>query len=266
MLRLFKTPLTRRAGCRALMAVGATTTCAAAVSCLPLDSFGGGKASKTSTTSSLWEKGRGGDSRAIQSLLSAMREKDCPTERYQYFCDRLCRLIAEECLASLTQPKDIVTPCGVHKGLDVCDPTSLTVISVVRSGDILTDAIRQVAPGCSVGKILIQRDEETAQPKLFFSKLPPSIAKSKHVILADPMLATGGSAAMAIDILIKAGVKEENIVGVFVVAAPEGIQVLQSRFPKARVLVAAVDSYLNEKKYIVPGLGDFGDRYFGTVN
>lgn len=116
-----------------------------------------------------------------------------------------------------------------------------------------------------MGKILIQRDESSAtkEPKLLYTKLPSDI-RDRDVIVVDPMLATGGSILLAIEQLKRVGVREERIVFLNVVCAPEGLKRLFDRFPRVRVVTAAVDEGLNKDKFIVPGLGDFGDRYFGT--
>jgi hypothetical protein len=140
----------------------------------------------------------------------------------------------------------------------------MCVVSILRAADSMADSISHQYPGIPVGKILIQRDEETALPKLFFSKLPQDI-KTRHVLLVDPMLATGGSASQAVRVLKEAGVKEEHIIMLSIVAAPEGLKALAAQHPQVRVLCGEVDEKLNSKAYIVPGLGDFGDRFFGTV-
>lgn len=114
-----------------------------------------------------------------------------------------------------------------------------------------------------LGKILIQRDEETALPKLFYVKLPHDIGQ-RYVFLLDPMLATGGSAIMAIDSLKERGVTADRIIFVNLVSCPEGLTNLFRAHPQIKVVTAAIDEGLNERSYIVPGLGDFGDRYFGT--
>lgn len=125
-------------------------------------------------------------------------------------------------------------------------------------------ALREVIPNVRIGKILIQRKEDgTAEAQLYYTKFPKDLAE-RHVLLLDPMLATGGSAICAIEQLVKVGVKEENIVFLNLVAAPEGIEKLLKKYPKIRIVSCALDKSLNELKYILPGLGDFGDRYFGT--
>ena len=128
----------------------------------------------------------------------------------------------------------------------------------------MEQGLRDVAKGVRIGKILIQRNEETALPALMYTKLPPDVASKKGVLLFDPMLATGGSAVTAVRILVERGVREENIVFCNVVCCDEGLAAMHVAYPAVRVVTGAIDPELNEKKYIVPGLGDFGDRYFGT--
>jgi uracil phosphoribosyltransferase len=114
------------------------------------------------------------------------------------------------------------------------------------------------------GKILIQRDEATAQPKLYYSKLPPDVA-TRNILLCDPMLATGGSAKCALQVLVDAGVPPARIIFINVVSCPEGIELLHAAFPEVTIVTGEIDPILDEHKYIVPGLGDYGDRYYGTV-
>ena len=125
------------------------------------------------------------------------------------------------------------------------------------------DEVRVMMPSVAVGKILIQRDEETAKPHLFYSKLPPDVA-TRPVLLLDPMLATGGSAVAACKVLCDAGCKPEQIIFVNILCVKEGLEALAEAYPQVKVVTGAIDPILNDKKYIVPGLGDFGDRYFGT--
>jgi uracil phosphoribosyltransferase len=126
-------------------------------------------------------------------------------------------------------------------------------------------SLRSVCKSVRIGKILIQRDEETALPKLIYVKLPKDISKRK-ILLLDPMLATGGSANRAIGVLLEHGVLEENIVFLNLIAAPEGIAAMQAAYPRVRIITTMVDSHLNEKKFIMPGIGDFGDRYFVSLS
>eukprot|EP01098_Paradermamoeba_levis_P008361 TRINITY_DN346_c0_g1_i4.p1 TRINITY_DN346_c0_g1~~TRINITY_DN346_c0_g1_i4.p1 ORF type:complete len:136 (-),score=50.52 TRINITY_DN346_c0_g1_i4:64-471(-) len=126
-------------------------------------------------------------------------------------------------------------------------------------------ALRAVCKSVRIGKILIQRNEETAEAQLMYVKLPSDIAE-RFVLLLDPMLATGGSVLKALQVLIDHGVKEEKIVFLNLIAAPEGIKTLCAKFPKVVVVTTEIDDGLNDKKFILPGIGDFGDRYYGTDN
>jgi uracil phosphoribosyltransferase len=208
------------------------------------------------------------ESPAITMLFTSIRDKDAPVARYINDADRLMRILAEEGLARVAGVKKVTvqTPCGVYEGLQPVPEAEMCAVSIVRSGDILLEAVRGAAPNIKVGKILCQRDEHHPDKiaKLYYSKFPQDIATLRTVILVDPMLATGGSAILAIKTLLDAGVKEERIMFLNVVSCPEGLDALAVAFPKIQIVTAAVDSHLNEHKYIVPGLGDFGDRYYST--
>jgi uracil phosphoribosyltransferase len=131
----------------------------------------------------------------------------------------------------------------------------------MRAGEAMEQGLRDCCRSVRIGKILIQRDEETCQPKLFYDKLPADIAQ-RWVLLLDPMFATGGSATMAVEVLKSRGVPEERILFLNLIASPVGVADFAERFPKLRVVTAFIDQGLDEKKYIIPGLGDFGDRYY----
>lgn len=161
------------------------------------------------------------------------------------------------------QREDIQTPTGASVSGVTVDTSNVVAVSIIRAGDSLLDNFLQICPDASVGKILIQRDEETTKPKLFYSKMPSVVGKC--VVLVDPMLATGGSANEAIRILLENGASEDNIYFFNVICCPEGVANLHATYPKVTIISAAMDAGLNERAFIVPGLGDYGDRYFGTV-
>jgi len=121
--------------------------------------------------------------------------------------------------------------------------------------------LREVCRAVRIGKILIQRNEETAMPKLFYAKLPEDVA-SRYVLLLDPMLATGGSAIKAVEVLLEHGVPEHRIIFINLIAAPEGLKAFCSKYPSLRVITGWIDEGLNERAYIIPGLGDFGERRY----
>jgi len=131
----------------------------------------------------------------------------------------------------------------------------------MRAGESMEQGLRDCCRSVRIGKILIQRDEETSLPKLFYDKLPEDIAH-RWVLLLDPMFATGGSAMMAIQVLIERGVPEDRILFLNLLASPEGIENFAKKFPKVRIVTAFIDQGLDEKNYIIPGLGDFGDRFY----
>ncbi|GJC93872.1 uracil phosphoribosyltransferase [Colletotrichum higginsianum] len=185
------------------------------------------------------------------------------TERgdFIFYSNRIIRLLVEEGLNHLpTVEHDVTTPIGrTYSGLmfqgKICG------VSIMRAGEAMEQGLRDCCRSVRIGKILIQRDEETAQPKLFYDKLPEDIAQ-RWVLLLDPMFATGGSAIMAVQVLKARGVPEDRILFLNLIASPEGIQNFTAKFPKLRVVTAFVDQGLDEKNYIIPGLGDFGDRFY----
>ena len=143
------------------------------------------------------------------------------------------------------QQVQVVTPTGsVFEG-EAIDTESIVAVSIIRAGDSLLDCFTKIAPAAQIGKILIQRDEETRLPVLFYSKLPP--LASKTVVLLDPMLATGGSAKAAIQVALDNGAKEENIIMFCVVCSPEGISYLMDAFPALRIVTGEIDAGLNDK-------------------
>jgi uracil phosphoribosyltransferase len=204
--------------------------------------------------------------KCIPHLLTALRDHRSDKVKFVAFADRLMSILCEEGLsyvAACASSADVNTPTGqTVTGVEV-NTSNVVAISIIRAGDSLLDNLLRICPDISAGKILIQRDEETALPKLFYSKLPSLV--NKCVILVDPMLATGGSANEAIRVLLANGAQEENIYFFNVVCCPEGIANLHAAFPNVTVVSTEMDQGLNERSYIVPGLGDYGDRYYGTA-
>jgi len=206
-------------------------------------------------------------SRAVTFLLLKLRNKDTGTEEFQKVGDRLMRILGEEALCRLPTVKDLEvnTPCGTVTGPVDTPGLPVCVVSIVRSGDILQEAVRGLQPGLSVGKILIQRDEsrEDKPAVLYYKKLPKNIHES-FVILVDPMLATAGSAIRAIEVLKDSGVATSNILFLNLICCPEGLRNMAAQYPEIHIITGCVDSHLDSEMYIVPGLGDYGDRYYGT--
>ncbi|EXF73266.1 uracil phosphoribosyltransferase [Colletotrichum fioriniae PJ7] len=195
------------------------------------------------------------------ALLTIIRDKNTERGDFIFYSNRIIRLLVEEGLNHLpTVEHDVTTPIGrTYSGLmfqgKICG------VSIMRAGEAMEQGLRDCCRSVRIGKILIQRDEETAQPKLFYDKLPEDIAQ-RWVLLLDPMFATGGSAIMAVQVLKARGVPEDRILFLNLIASPEGIKNFTAKFPKLRVVTAFVDQGLDEKNYIIPGLGDFGDRFY----
>lgn len=205
----------------------------------------------------------------MKTFSVSFLDKNTSSVDFAKYAKRSMRLLAEDALAEFnTQVIDIETPCSPSfQGTAIMDPTSICAVSIIRSGDALLDVVRDCEPGVKVGKILIQRDESTPEktPKLFYSKMPPGVAQN-HVLLCDPMLATGGSAIMALDVLINQyKVDEGSIVFANMICCPEGLSAVTKAYPTVKIVTACIDESLNDEKYIVPGLGDYGDRFYNTI-
>ena len=197
----------------------------------------------------------------IQHKLTMIREKNCGTKVFREVVNEIAMLMAYE--VSRDMPlEDVVieTPKG-KSTQKTLSGKKVAIIPILRAGIGMVDGILELIPAAKVGHVGLYRDEETLQPHEYFVKLPEDIA-SRQLFVVDPMLATGGSAIMAIDSLKERGAS--NIKFVCLVAVPEGVKALQEAHPDVDIYTAALDERLNEDGYIVPGLGDAGDRLFGT--
>ena len=173
---------------------------------------------------------------------------------------RISLLLAAEATKDL--PSDqvtLTTPLGPAEGRRI--KGDVVVVPVLRAGLGMLDAILELIPSARVGHIGLQRDEMTAVASRYYSKLPPDLHGS-YVLMIDPMLATGGSAVVALDMIREAGARNARMI--CIVAAPEGIELVEQHHPDVHIYTPVVDQRLNDHKFIVPGLGDFGDRLYGT--
>lgn len=196
----------------------------------------------------------------IHHKLTIIRDKEASTKVFSETVDEIAGLMAYEITRDLRlTTKAIETPLVPMqaKTLD----QKIVLVPILRAGLGMVKGIRELVPNAKVGHIGLFRDEETLEPKEYFCKLPDGIEDS-FVLLVDPMLATGGSANAAIDILKRDGAK--NIQLICLVGAPEGVKAVQEAHPDVDIYLAALDDKLDEAGYIVPGLGDAGDRLFGT--
>jgi uracil phosphoribosyltransferase len=197
------------------------------------------------------------------SSLTILRDQTTPRSDFLFHSDRVTRMLLSSALTHLpyvehTITTPLSTPFHGQKPLG-----NIVGVSILRAGDSMTLPIRSICPSARLGSILIQRDETNAEAILMYTKLPTDIAQ-RTVLLLDPMLATGNSAIKAVQVLTSYGVPSNKIVFVNVVCCPKGIERLTDACPGIRIVTAAIDDGLNEKMYILPGLGDFGCRYFGT--
>ncbi|XP_058776328.1 uridine kinase-like protein 5 [Vicia villosa] len=198
----------------------------------------------------------------IKGMHTLIRDVGTTKHDFVFYSDRLIRLVVEHGLGHLPfTEKQVTTPTGsVYSGVIFC--SRLCGVSVIRSGESMENALRACCKGIKIGKILIL-GHGTDGRQLIYEKLPSDIA-SRHVLLLDPVLATGSSAVKAISLLLKKGVLESNIIFLNLIAAPQGINAVCERFPMMKLVTSEIDATLNESSRVIPGLGEFGDRYFAT--
>ena len=197
----------------------------------------------------------------VQDTLLILRNEQTEAAVFRRMATRISVLLAVEALRDLpTVPSTVMTPMGEADGRRI--GADVVVVPVLRSGLGMLDAVLELLPTARVGHIGLQRDEATAVASQYYAKLPHGL-KDSYVLMIDPMLATGGSAAAALELLQHAGARDIRIL--CIVAAPEGIALIERRFPDIRIFTPVIDRGLNDRKFIVPGLGDFGDRLYGTL-
>jgi uracil phosphoribosyltransferase len=197
----------------------------------------------------------------VQHKLTLMREKDTSTASFRQLLREISLLLAYEVTRELPMTtKQIETPLEPMDAPAI-DGKKLALISILRAGNGLLDGILELIPAARVGFIGLYRDPETLQPVQYYCKLPDHL-EDRVCIVVDPMLATGNSSAAAVTLLKQAGARQIRFL--CLLAAPEGIAHMQQVHPDVPIVTAAVDSHLNDHGYIVPGLGDAGDRMFGT--
>lgn len=196
----------------------------------------------------------------IHHKLSLIRDEQTGTKDFSETVEEIGMLMAYEVTRDFpVEECQTKTPCGISKTFKVSKP--VVIVPILRAGLGMVDGIRNLIPTAKVGHLGLYRDEKTLEPHEYYVKFPPTI-KEALVLLVDPMLATGGSVVHALNVLKKAGAKDIRYVGL--VGAPEGVKNVQTNHPDIDIYLASLDEKLNENGYIVPGLGDCGDRLFGT--
>ncbi len=196
----------------------------------------------------------------VQHNLTRLRDQRTQSQEFRRLLGEIAALMLYEATRSFaTRPTSVQTPLATARGARL--KREVVLVPVLRAGLGLLDAILQLIPNARVGFIGLKREETTLRAQFYHQSLPKNLGRFE-VILIDPMLATGGSAVAALDLLAEQGAKHVRLVNL--VAAPEGIRRVQKSYPQLPIFTAAIDRRLNEKGYILPGLGDAGDRLFGT--
>ncbi|GAQ92715.1 uridine kinase/uracil phosphoribosyltransferase [Klebsormidium nitens] len=198
----------------------------------------------------------------IRGMHTLIRDRHTTKHDFVFYADRLIRLVVEHGLGHLPfTEKQVVTPTGeTYVGVDFAK--RLCGVSIIRSGESMENALRACCKGVKIGKILIHREGDNGK-QLIYEKLPTDIAE-RHVLLMDPILGTGNCASYAIELLLKKGVPQEKIVFLTLISAPDGVHKLCTSFPSLKLVTSEIDAGLNDDWRVVPGVGEFGDRYFGT--
>ena len=197
----------------------------------------------------------------VQHKLSVMRDVHTGVKEFRELASEVSLLLAYEAMRDLEVTQEEVTTPITTAEFPMLSGKKLALVAILSAGLIMTDSIVQLVPAAKVGHIGLYRDPETLGPVAYYNKLPTDIAE-RRVFLTDPMLATGGSASAAIASLKAAGATSIKLM--CILAAPEGVAVIERDHPDVEIVVAALDSHLNDHGYIVPGLGDAGDRIYGT--
>ncbi|MCJ7519456.1 MAG: uracil phosphoribosyltransferase [Anaerolineaceae bacterium] len=196
----------------------------------------------------------------IKHKLTKLRDKNTDPKKFRELIREIAGLLAYEVTSDLqVAPKNVETPLAVSKGFELQEKIGL--VPILRSGLGMVEGVWELMPSAEVWHIGLYRDDKTLKPVEYYNKLPVSPSVGLCLIL-DPMLATGGSATATIEVLKRWGVKRIKFMGI--IGAPEGIELVHQEHPDVPLYLAAIDDHLNEIGYIVPGLGDAGDRQFGT--
>ncbi len=196
----------------------------------------------------------------LKHKLTILREKSTGQKEFRELANEITMLLAYEAFKDIKlQNKDIETPLRKMNGSEIRE--DIVIVPILRAGVGMLDGILSLLPNARVGFVGLYRDPETKMPVEYYEKLPEGLTEPLAVII-DPMLATGGSIIAAIDLLKRRNFKKIKILSI--IAAPEGIAAIEAAFPDVEIFTGNVDEYLNDHKYIIPGLGDAGDRLFGT--
>jgi uracil phosphoribosyltransferase len=198
----------------------------------------------------------------VRDRLSRLRNKETNAQNFRQCLGEIASILSVDATRNLpTYSKTIETPLCEMDG-DFLDDKPPLIVPILRAGLALSEPLSKLLPNADTGHIGLARDHDTHEPIEYLNKLPSDL--NRPIFVVDPMMATAGSMIAALDILVDRGADVKNIIIVTLVCAPEGIEKLRQKYSSIAIYTAAVDSHLNDDAYIVPGLGDAGDRYFGT--
>ncbi|KAI8923590.1 uridine kinase [Entophlyctis helioformis] len=201
----------------------------------------------------------------LRALHTIIRDVNTNRHDFVFYAERLSRMVVERGLAELPfVDRDVLTPTGaIYKGTSLQE--LLCGVSIVRAGASMEQGLRKVVKDIPIGKVLIQTDPRTGEPQLHYCKLPHDIAK-RYVIVVDAQIATGAAAMMAIRVILDHDVPQDHIIFLSLLSSPVGLHSISHAFPQVRIVTSAIDPEINDAYHIVPGFGNFGDRYFGTLD
>ncbi|EPY52187.1 uracil phosphoribosyltransferase [Schizosaccharomyces cryophilus OY26] len=197
------------------------------------------------------------------SLMTIIRDKNTDHSAFVRTSNIIITMLVQEAMNHVSMKRCLIasgsggTYLGLKPAQEICG------VSILRAGESMEHGLNSAFHSVPIGKMLVQRNESTFESKLLFCKLPKGI-ETFLVFLMDPLLATGNSSILAIQVLLEKGVPEENIVFLNLISCSQGVENIRKQFPRLRLITAAIDPELNDQRYVVPGCGDFGDRYFGT--
>ena len=197
----------------------------------------------------------------VKHKLGLLRQQNLSTRSFRQLTAEVGSLLTYEATSDFPLESVEIDTWAGKVGVQQIQGKKITIVPILRAGIGMLDGVIQLLPNARISVVGLYRDEETLKPVAYFSKMAPKIDK-RTALIVDPMLATGGSFNAAVDMVKDAGCT--NIKGLFLVAAPEGIKAVQDQHPDVDIYVASVDDHLNENGYIIPGLGDAGDKLFGT--
>ncbi len=202
----------------------------------------------------------------VKHNLAIIRNKDCSRESFLVAFKKLSLFLVQAGFSNLPMKKvSVSTPLSETDVFVVDDSYTYVIAPILRAGLAFTDVAVDLLPNAHVLHVGLYRDEKTHNPVWYYNKTPKSFPMKTKVFVLDPMLATGGSALSVVELFVKKGIDIKDIVFISLLSSPEGISILQKEYPELSIITGAIDAGLNEKAYIVPGLGDAGDRYFNSL-